>query len=246
MVRAHGSLVTHVPQERRGLSASRNLALELVTTPFIALTDDDCAVDPDWVRAIVAAFGAEPRPDAVTGPILPLGPPPAGAHAVSLRTGSEAVDHVGRVLPWLAGSGANLAGRVGALRDAGGWDERLGTGTPGRAAEDADLNHRILRGGGRIRYAPDAIVRHEWQDWDTRLDRRAGYAFGVGAMAGIWLRRHDAGAVRALGAYAWMHVRDGALALGRGDRPNAREHGVALSHLPRGLRYGLTCSARGS
>src|SRR5439155_17090850 len=177
--------VRYVEQPRRGLSASRNLALSLATRPVLAVTDDDCAPDPGWVAAIADAVDRRPEPAAVTGPVLPLGPQPPGMHGVSFRDRADAVDFRAPAIPWATGSGANFAARTHALRAIGGWDERLGTGTPGRAAEDSDLLYRILRDGGTVRYEPAAVVRHEWQTWSRRLATRWSYGFGIGAMCGL-------------------------------------------------------------
>ena len=152
-----------VEQPRLGLSASRNLALELTTTRVIAVTDDDCVPDVDWVRAIGAALSREPAPAAVTGSVKALGPQPPGTYAVSLRERPDAHDFAGRIIPWTVGTGANFAAPCALLRARGGWDERLGTGSPGRAAEDSDLIYRIMREGGVVRYDPAMIIRHEWQ-----------------------------------------------------------------------------------
>jgi len=151
----------YVEQERRGLSASRNRALVECTGDVLAVTDDDCVPDPGWIAGLAAALTREPAPAAVSGPILPpRGEQPPGTYAISLRESEAPVDHAGGVPPWQAGSGANFAAAAERLRALGGWDERLGTGSPGRAAEDADLLYRLLRDGGTVRYEPTAVVRH--------------------------------------------------------------------------------------
>ena len=228
----------YVEQSRLGLSASRNLALAGATASLLAFTDDDCAPDAGWVAAIAAAFARDPRPAAVTGPITTLGERPPGGHAISLRADTQARDFSGRMLPWEAGSGANFAAPRAVLLEHGGWDERLGVGSPGRAAEDADLLYRILRGGGIVRYDPAVVVGHEWQTWERRLATRASYAHGVGALCALWLRRGDAFALRMLASYARLHgARLAAAARGR-DRARAREHARALGGLLAGMLYG--------
>ena len=231
--------VRYLDQPRRGLSASRNLALSATSTPLLAVTDDDCAPHEGWVVALAAALAREPAPAAVTGPIVTLGPPPPGAHAVSLRSSAVARDIRGVTLPWTVGSGANFAAPSGLLRQCGGWDERLGVGSPGRAAEDAELLYRILRGGGIVRYEPAAVVAHDWQTWAQRLRSRWSYGFGVGAMCGLCLRRRDPFALRMLAAYARMHAISLAAGVRRRDRAAVREHGRALAGLAQGLAHGL-------
>ena len=234
----------YVEQERLGLSASRNLALELATADILAVTDDDCAPDPGWLEAVAAAFERPPRPDAVTGPILPLGEPPPGGFAVSLRTSAEPVDHRGRMQPWGVGSGANFAAPTELLRRHGGWDTRLGAGSRGRAAEDADLAYRLLAAGAVIRYEPAAVVRHAWQTRDRRLATRWSYGYGVGAMCGLALGRRDPYAVRMLAGYGRPHLRPLARALVRRDGFAAAERARALASVVPGLAYGLRAASK--
>ncbi|HWN40716.1 MAG TPA: glycosyltransferase family A protein, partial [Thermoanaerobaculia bacterium] len=181
--------VRHLRQERRGLAASRNLALAEACQPVLAVTDDDCVPDVGWVAALEHAFRSLPPgrgrvgsggrlgggssegddlvasaqhpppnlppfptapsqgggtggthpPDAVTGRVLPLGPEQPGLYAVSSRTSLAPADFAGRALPWLVGTGGNFAARRDWLLRAGGFDERLGAGSPGGSGEDMDI-----------------------------------------------------------------------------------------------------------
>src|ERR1700737_1710967 len=85
-----GALI-YLEQPRLGTSAARNLALPPASGVVLATIDDDCAPDPGGVSALAAAFERDPRPVAVTGPVLALGPRPPGSHAISLRTDARAV-----------------------------------------------------------------------------------------------------------------------------------------------------------
>ena len=244
-IHSAGSLRTrYLEQPRLGLSASRNLALTSTVTPLLAVTDDDCVPDSGWVAALVAAFARQPNPAAVTGSIVASGSQPPGMHAVSLRPSLVARDHHGRTLPWDVGSGANFAASTTMLRSLGGWDERLGVGSPGRAAEDIDLILRLLTDGALVRYAPEAVVAHEWQTLDQRLRSRSTYGFGVGARCGLRLRTGDAYAVRMLAAYARLHAVKLARAARRRERALAGEHVRALAALVPGTAYGLRAQPR--
>lgn len=239
-----GLAVRYLEQARVGLSASRNLALAVTETRLLAVTDDDCTPDPGWVAAIDAAFERVPAPSAVTGPIVTRGDRPPGAHAISLRLAATACDHRGRMLPWDAGSGANFAAPAALLRELGGWDERLGVGSPGRAAEDSDLLYRVLRVGGVVRYEPAAIIAHDWQTWERRLSTRTSYGHGIGALCGLWLRHGDRYALRMAASYARLHGRELTLAVARRDRRATRQHARALRAFAPGLLYGLSAGPR--
>jgi GT2 family glycosyltransferase len=245
---AHSGLsdARYLEQPRIGLSASRNLALDVAGQPLLAVTDDDCAPDSGWLAAVNAALDRAPRPDAVTGPILPLGERRPGTYPVSLRESRIGVDNVGCVLPWAAGSGANFCAPVGLLRRVGGWDERLGAGSRGRAAEDSELFLRLLDAGMTIRYDPDAVMRHEWQTREQRLASRWSYGYGIGAMCGLRLAGRDRFALRMLAEYGRLHVRPLLGAVKRGDRGLASEHARALGSVAPGALYGLRAAARPS
>lgn len=238
--------VRYMEQPRLGLSASRNLALCSTQEPVLAVTDDDCIPAPAFIAAVAAALERAPRPDAVTGPVLPLGEGAPGTFAISLRRSDVSVDHRGRTIPWSVGSGGNFAARVSVLRECGGWDERLGAGSKGQAAEDADLIWRLLLAGVVVRYEPAAVVRHEWQTRARRLSTRWSYGYGVGAMCGLWLARRDPYALRMLAAYSRLHVKPLLSGLLHRDNGRIAEHARALASVMPGLAYGLRAAGQPS
>ena len=227
----------------RGVSSARNAALAVAAGRVIAYTDDDCEPDGSWLQAIVGAFARPPAPDAVTGRVLPLGPRPPDGFAVSLRSSPVGVDYRGLVLPWRAGTGGNLAIRVDVLRAVGGWDERFGPGSPGRAAEDIELLYRLLKGGSRVRYEPEAAVRHRWQLRRERLASRWSYGYGYGALCGMLLRGQDRFAGRMVVVQARLYVH-ALLRRVAGRDPAAIGYGRALGGLAVGFVQGLTARSR--
>jgi len=235
--------VAHVVADRRGLAASRNAAAAEATAPVIAVTDDDCVPDAGWVEVIAGAFAEPGAPDAVTGRVLPLGAEAPGLHAVSTRASETRREFAGRAIPWDVGTGANLAVRKEWLERVGGYDERLGAGTPGRAGEDMDMLYRLLRAGARIRYEPDAVVRHERQPSARRRASRFGYGVGIGAFCGLCLRRRDSYALAILGRWLAMRARVLAGGLRRGRGSAVADELRVLAGTARGLAYGLRAEA---
>ena len=73
----------------------------------------------------------------------------------------------------MAGSGGNFAVRRDVWSGLGGFDERLGAGSTGQAAEDMDFIYRMLAAGETILYEPRAVIYHERQDLRGG-SRRAG------------------------------------------------------------------------
>jgi glycosyltransferase involved in cell wall biosynthesis len=236
-----GAPVIYVRQERRGLSASRNTAAARATQPIIAFTDDDCVPHRQWVATIDAVLAAPSQIDVVTGRVLPLGAAAPGLFAVSLRESTARVEFHGKTLPWHAGSGGNAAMRRRWFERVAGCDERLGAGSPGRAAEDMDIFYRLLCAGACIQYNPDVIVYHERQTRAQRLASCWGYGYGMGAFCGLWLRRRDLYALRMLGC--WLSLQGRELAGGilhRRGWLHVYQRGLRLCGAVRGLLYGLS------
>lgn len=229
----------YLPQERLGLSTSRNLALERTVSDVLALTDDDCVPEPDWVEQICIAL-AEPRPpEVLTGSVLPTREPGPGEFMVSQRARPERIDHDRRRPPWRIGTGGNFVAITSILRDVGGWDERLGTGSPGRAAEDIELIDRLARDGRTIRYEPKVVVRHELQNVTQRLSTRWTYGYGIGAFLALRLCALDRYVGTMLFDYVRMHGVSFFNALVRRHGFDVRQHGRALVSLVPGGWYGL-------
>jgi GT2 family glycosyltransferase len=231
--------IIYIRQEPRGLSASRNAAVARASSPVVAVTDDDCVPDRGWIAAIDRAFTSRAAPDALTGRVLPLGPATPGLHDVSLREGITSAEFSGKVIPWLVGTGGNFAVKREWFDRIGSYDERLGVGSPGRAAEDADLIYRLLRVGARIRYEPDALIYHERQSIARRLASRWSYGHGVGTFCGIWLRRRDLYTVRILAGWLFTQYRELAGAVRRREWLEAQQRLLSLRGTMRGVVHGL-------
>ncbi|HEV2973939.1 MAG TPA: glycosyltransferase [Solirubrobacteraceae bacterium] len=193
--------VRYVEERRPGLACARNTGLRAARGELVAFTDDDVIVDPAWAPAIRAAFTATPEVDCVTGLILPLELETSTQLLVE-RFAGYGKGFVARIysleepprdqplFPYTAGhfgSGANMAFRTSVLRNLGGFDPLLGTGTPARGCEDLDICIRVLNAGSRLAYEPRAIVWHRHPDTDAQLRRRA---FDYGVALGAMLTKH--------------------------------------------------------
>jgi GT2 family glycosyltransferase len=192
--------VRYVSETRRGLACARNAGLAAARGALVAFTDDDVVVDSRWIRALRDAF-ADDTVECVTGLIVPaefetnaqidLERFAGYAKGFEARIYSIERPPPGEPLfPYAAGhfaSGANMAFRTETLRELGGFDPHLGTGTPARGCEDLDICIRLLRAGHRLAYAPSAIVWHRHPDTDAGFRRRV---FDYGAALGALLTKH--------------------------------------------------------
>lgn len=230
--------LVYVRQVRQGLSASRNAAFAHALSPIVAMTDDDCVPDAAWIAALARAFAANPDVDGVTGRVLPLGPPRPGHYIVSPRESDTPAVFRGKVVPWRVGTGGNFALRHTAYRRIGGFDERLGAGSPGKAAEDADVMYRLLRDGGQVCYDPSAIVYHEWQSKAQRIRSRGTYGYGIGAACAIWMRDGDGFAAQLLRQRMLGRFRSLVVGIWRREWFEAYQSWLSLRGMALGMVYG--------
>ena len=152
IVRSHPS-VSLIEVSHCGLSAARNLGLGQASGEIVAYTDADVRVDPDWLTYLVQPFVSS---DAVGvgGPNVVPADDPLMAQCVARAPGSPNCvlldDRVAEHIP-----GCNMAFRRDALLAVGGFMPIFV-----RAGDDVDLCWRLQREGGRLAYAPSALVWH--------------------------------------------------------------------------------------
>lgn len=197
---AAGFPVVAVREMRPGLSRARNRGLAAAAGGIVAFTDDDCAVAADYFAAMLAAFG-DPGIGYVTGRVE-LASPGLGHTAVNERTApydlpAHGYVRTGRVL------GANMAFRREVLAAIGGFDERLGSGTP-FPVEDCDAAARASAAGWRGRYDPAVVVHHDHGRTPAQVgETRRDYDIGRGAYH-MKLLAH--GGARLAGVRGWLEL----------------------------------------
>lgn len=234
-----GDPIVYVRHTGRGLGASQNAGVRRASRPLVAMIDDDCVADAEWLATIARAFASDPALSVVTGRVLPLETVGDRVMPVSSRTSAVRREFAGKAAPWHVGSGNNFAVRRDAFLAIGGCDERLGPGAPAQGGVDMDLFYRLLRSGARIRYEPDSLVRHERVTKAERLGRRPMYGRGTGAAISLWLRQGDLYAVRLLGEWALLRCGMAAGAAAKGDWQRVREEIMMLGGTVVGLMQGM-------
>ncbi len=152
LARRHSG-VSVIDTDHVGLSAARNLALNHATGTIVAYTDADVRVDPEWLTYLVQPFL---RSDAVGsgGPNVVPDDDPWVAQCVARAPGSPTHilidDRLAEHVP-----GCNMAFRRDALVAIGGFNESFHA-----AGDDVDVCWRLQATGGRIEFAPAALVWH--------------------------------------------------------------------------------------
>ena len=144
--------LTLIRQENAGPSAARNAGSARACGDYLAFTDDDCQLDPGWLRALADVWAESP--DCMAGG-LTLN----AADGISSATSQLIVDVVYRHYNpdpaharFLASNNMALPART--LREIGGFDPYF------RTSEDRDLCDRWIHQGYRIIYTPAAVVHH--------------------------------------------------------------------------------------
>lgn len=172
---AHDAGARYVPEPRPGLAAVRNRALDETTgADVLVFLDDDEVPDPGWLDALVGrhlATGAS----AVAGPVVTALPPDADAWVRASYVRPHRVD--GQLMR--AAATNNLLLDLHVVRALGlRFDDRLAFS----GGEDSLFTSELVRRGGQIRWAQDALVRELvgperlGRRWILRRAVRAGNA----------------------------------------------------------------------
>jgi cellulose synthase/poly-beta-1,6-N-acetylglucosamine synthase-like glycosyltransferase len=167
--RRHKEYVRWLPfQPPAGVTVSiphqRNAGVRSALGEIIVSTDAGCMPEAGWLARLTAPLhdgeivtaglwrGLSARPD------MHEHPEPRDRQFVYLETG---------------GTG-NLAFRRAVFDAVGGFDERFEYGS------DTDFTWRLVDAGYRIRYVPDAVIRHDFGTWRRQL--RRSYVYGKSAV----------------------------------------------------------------
>jgi len=161
--------IRYVWEGTQGLSRARNTGIREARGEIIAFTDDDVTVDPQWLACIRKAF-EDYDCSGVGGKIVPIWPSgkptwletdgryPLMDVIAKLDLGEEAFEM--RTPPY----GANMAFRKVAFFQYGDFRPDLDrVGHRLLSGGDTEFGRRLLRGGERVVYAPNAVVYHPVQ-----------------------------------------------------------------------------------
>jgi GT2 family glycosyltransferase len=166
-----------VLQERAGAGAARNTGATRAKGTFLAFTEDDCIVSPDWLRALAQRF--ETAPEHMIGGRVLNGLPdnPYSSASQLLFDYLYAYHNADPADPRFFGTG-NLALPTARFREIGGFDTRY----IGAGGEDRELCDRWRSLGYRSTYDPDAVVYHR-HNLDLPSFWRQQFNYGHGAVA---------------------------------------------------------------
>ena len=188
----------YVCEKSPGLALARNCGLRNARGEIIAYLDDDEVADPNWLIELARGFQQAVNAVCVTGLILPIeleteeqcwleefGGLNKGRGFLRQCFSLQSPPPSDHFYPYLAsrfGSGGNMAFKVDAIRQLGGFDPALGAGTLTGSAEDTELFFRVVTNGYTLVFEPSAIVRHSHRTEYAGL-RRQIQSYGIGFTA---------------------------------------------------------------
>jgi GT2 family glycosyltransferase len=222
--------VAYIRSRELGRAAGVNRGIERVDTPFVALTDDDCLVDPEWVGRMATRLRAEPD-RLVTGRVEAEG----DERPVAVVTSREFDVQWRPRLRHDSLSGGNMGGATAVLRRIGPLDEDPCLAT----AEDNEYAYRALRVGVPIAYDPDIVVAHVgWRDETQRGRQYDSYARSLAGFYGKYLRRGDPFIAARTAVHLVRSLRRWITGVARGDADRAANGRAYVRGLLPGLLAG--------
>lgn len=172
--------LTLVHEPRPGLGRARNAGLRASAGALVAFVDDDCYPAADFLARVRACFAENAHWGYLGGRILLFDPADLPMTIQESLIPREIKPR--SFVPTGLIQGANIAFRRVALEAVGGFDARLGAGTP-FPCEDVDAVARLSAAGWMGAYDPRPVVYHH-HGRRTRTERERllrAYDHGAGA-----------------------------------------------------------------
>lgn len=201
-----------------GIGRCRQEGIDAARGEIIAMCDDDCRPEPDWLRVHVERLRADPGLGLLGGQVVNVGFPETqrfkGRSRLAGPNGSTAFCADPAEAEFFGN--ANVAYRREAIDAVGGYDPFF------HAGAEIDLALAFRRAGYRVAYEPRAVVEHYF----TGIDYKRGRLFWGSELMRLYRHlKHSP----PRGAGAWMRFWRDELALLAADlRRVARAAGSAI------------------
>jgi len=179
---------SYVFESKQGLSHARNAGIQKARGEILAFTDDDVTADSDWLWSLTSSLSSGEWSFA-GGRIIPVwsGKLPDWISENDLATMGpftgfdEGLESKALTRP---SYGGNTAFRRELFEKYGGFRTDLGRSNNNlQGREDIEIANRLFAAGERLRYEPNAVIRHpveeyrmtkryvlRWFYWDSRSE----------------------------------------------------------------------------
>jgi len=190
----HAHCETHEPSRYLlatdvGLGAARDTAWRAARGEIVCFTDDDCYLEPDFVDAMDQAYRAYPQIGGLGGRIMLFDP--TDARVTIDERSDPSMFEANQFVPPGQFHGANLSFRRTVLDEIGGFDRKLGAGTP-FPSEDIDVCAAVIHAGYPMRFDPRPVVSHHHGRKDADVPAlQLNYRKGRGAYFAKYIGRSD-------------------------------------------------------
>ncbi|WP_136602536.1 glucosyl-dolichyl phosphate glucuronosyltransferase [Salinigranum halophilum] len=169
---SHDDVVLHCNDKNLGLSASRNVGVELASGDVVAFLDDDAVAHPEWIERLVSLYR---RHDAVAAGGRMTGRWVAGKPAFLPEEFYWLVGVTHRGFPTEECEvrntfGSNISFKREVFEELGGFEPNLGRfGEKYLQGEETEFAARVRQHYGEgVWYDPDAVVEHKVFDYRTK------------------------------------------------------------------------------
>jgi glycosyltransferase involved in cell wall biosynthesis len=172
----------YIRSNSRGLSVGRNIGISASRCGIIAVTDDDCETDSNWLDEIVLALTRDRRIGVVLGNVRQGSHDRRAGFIPAYVRSSPVVAHSVLSKHRIEGIGACMGLRRSCWEKLHGFDACLGAGARFRSAEETDFVIRALSNGFSILETPKVqVIHHGFRTWERRDELICGHLYGLGA-----------------------------------------------------------------
>lgn len=157
--------VNIIKETRKGLSRARNTGMRAAKGAYFIFTDDDCVLDPDYIRIALSHISQDIAPTLRGGRVelgdetdLPLtikSEMQITRRNIHNEPESVKYNSMGNLI-----LGCNMIMPRPVFEKIGDFDQRLGAGTNLPGGEETDYICRAYLAGVPIEYVPDLLVYH--------------------------------------------------------------------------------------
>lgn len=170
----------HSPTKGKGVAL--NLGMQEARGDIVAITDDDCKVEPDWLDAHIAVYEKFPRVAVTYGNVIAVEYDPLKGYIPAYLVPKETHCTTLKQKQRARGIGANMAVRREVIQQIGGFDPELGPGGRFFACVDGDITVRCLLANWELYETPHSTVHHYgFRTWEQSRPLTHRAFIGIGA-----------------------------------------------------------------
>ena len=172
----------YIHSTTKGKGVALNLGMQEARGDIVAITDDDCKVDPNWLAAHLAVYEKYSQVAVTYGSVQAVEYDPDKGYIPAYIVAQPTLCTTLKQKLRARGIGANMAVRREVIQQMGGFDPELGPGGRFFACVDGDMTVRCLLNGWHLYETPDSTVLHYgFRTWEQSRSLTHRAFIGIGA-----------------------------------------------------------------